>query len=139
MPGAAEETGDFSGNVCDLVTLDEMSAVTAVAATAQAEQPFTQGSGLCHYTAADGSWVGAISLVGGSMADADLVFSAYKAEPSAEVVPVNGGEAIWYGGNVVAIVLKNGYTGSVQVLSPKDGDIKAASVALLQGLADNMP
>ena len=67
------------------------------------------------------------------------MFSAYKADPSAEAVPVNGGEAIWYGNNVVAIVLKNGYTGSVQVLQPKDGDIKAASVALLQGLADKMP
>lgn len=137
--GGGGGAGDFSGKVCDLVTLDEMSAVTAVAATAQAEQPFTQGSGFCTYTGGDGSTVGAISLVGGSLADANVVFGAYKADPSAEVVPITGGEAIWFGGNVVAIVLKNGYTGSAQVLQPKDGDVKAASVALLQGLADKMP
>jgi hypothetical protein len=137
--GGGGGVGDFSGNVCDLVTLDQMNAVTATAATKAEEQPFTQGSGFCTYTNADGSAVGAISLVGGAMADANLVFSSYKSDPSAEAFPVNGGEAIWFANNAVAIVLKNGYTGSVQILSPKDGDMKTASTALLQGLADNMP
>jgi len=137
--GSGGGVGDFSGKVCELVTLDEMSAVTTVAASKQDEQPFTQGSGFCTYSGDDGSAVGAISLVGGSMADAKLVFDAYKADASAEAFPVNGGEAIWFANNAVAIVLKNGYTGSVQILAPKDGDMKAASTALLQALADRMP
>ncbi len=137
--GGGGAAGDFAGKVCDLVSLEAMSAVTAVPATIQEEQPFTQGSGFCTYTSADGTAVGAISLVGGSMADANVVYNAYKADPSAESVSVNGGDAIWYGSNAVAIVLKNGYTGSAQILNPKDGDMKAASVALLQGLADKMP
>ena len=137
--GGGGAAGDFGGKVCDLVTLDEMNAVTAIAATKQDEQPFAQGSGFCTYTSADAALVAATSLVGGATTDSTVLFSSYKADPSAESVPVTGAEAIWFGNNFVAMVHKNGYLGSVQVAAAAGGDAKTASVALLQAMADRMP
>jgi hypothetical protein len=137
--GGGSAVGDFSGKICDLLTLDEVTAVSRAEAAITEEQPFTAGSGFCTYKDANGSLIASISLVGGATTDANVVFGAYKADPSSVAVPVNGGEAIWFDSNRVAIVLKNGYTGSIQVLSAANDDMQTAATSLLQALADRMP
>jgi len=132
--------GDFAGKVCDLITLDQMNAVTAIAADKQDEQPFTRGSGTCGFFGSGGTVpVGALTLIGGSTTDAAVPWNIYKSDASSESIPVNGAEAIWYASANSAIVLKNGYLGTILLLAPKDGDAKSAATSLLQGLADNMP
>jgi hypothetical protein len=138
--GGGGAAGDFAGKVCDLISLDAMNAVAAVAADKQDEQPFTQGTGTCGYFGSGGTVpVGAVTLVGGSTTDASVPWNIYKADASSVSLPVNGAEAIWYGNANSAIVLKNGYLGTILMLAPKDGDFKGASSSLIQGLADKMP
>ena len=138
--GGGGAAGDFAGKVCDLISLDAMSAVTAVAADKQDEQGFLQGSGTCGYFGSGGTVpVGALTLIGGSSTDASVPWNIYKSDASSVSIPVNGAEAIWYGNANSAIVLKNGYLGSILLLAPKDGDFKGASTSLVQGLADKMP
>jgi hypothetical protein len=132
--------GDFAGKVCDLISLEAMSAVTAVAVDKQDEQPFIQGSGTCGFNGNGGTVpVAALTLVGGSSTDASVPWNIYKSDASSVSIPVNGAEAIWYGTASSAIVLKNGYLGTILMLAPKDGDAKGAASSLVQGLADNMP
>ncbi len=83
--------------------------------------------------------VGALTLIGGSTTDATVPWNIYKSDASSESIPVNGAEAIWYGNVNSAIVLKNGYLGTILLIAPKDGDAKAAASSLVQSLADNMP
>ena len=138
--GSGSSGGDFSGKMCDLLTVDEMSAVTAVAADKQDEQPFIQGSGTCGFFGSGGTVpVGAITLVGGSTTDATVPWNIYKSDASSVAIPVNGAEALWYGNANSAFVLKNGYLGTILILAPKDGDFKTAASGLVQSLADRMP
>ena len=83
--------------------------------------------------------VAALTLVGGSTTDANVPWNIYKSDASSVSIPVNGAEAIWYANLNSAIVLKNGYLGTILMLAPKDGDSKAAASSLVQGLADRMP
>ncbi len=83
--------------------------------------------------------VGALTLVGGSTTDASVPWNIYKSDASSVSIPVNGAEAIWYGTANSAIVLKNGYLGTILLLAPKDGDFKGSATSLVQGLADKMP
>ena len=136
--GGGGGAGDFAGKVCDLITLDEMNAVTAIAADSQDEQAFVAGSGTCGFNGA-GVPIGAVTLIGGSTTDATVPFGIYKSDASAEPIAVNGGEGLWYGNASTALVLKNGYLGSILILAPKDGDVKTAATSLLQALADRMP
>jgi hypothetical protein len=136
--GGSGAAGDFAGKMCDLITLDEMNAVTMIAADSQDEQPFVAGSGTCGFNGG-GVPVGAVTLIGGSTTDATVPFGIYKSDASSEAFPVNGGEGLWYGNATTAMVLKNGYLGSILILAPKDGDMKAAATSLLQTLADRMP
>ena len=132
--------GDFAGKMCDLITLDEMNAVIAIAADKQDEQPFTSGSGTCGFFGSGGTVpVGAVTLIGGSTTDASVPWNIYKSDSSSVSIPVNGAEAIWYANANSAVVLKNGYLGTILLLAPKDGDAKGAATSLVQGLADRMP
>jgi hypothetical protein len=136
----AEAARATAGKVCDLITLDEMNAAVAVAADKQDEQPFTAGTGTCGYFGSGGTVpVAALTLVGGSTTDAAVPWNIYKADASSVSIPVNGAEAIWFGNLNSAIVLKNGYLGTILMLAPKDGDSKAAASSLVQALADRMP
>jgi hypothetical protein len=138
--GGGGGAGDYAGKVCDLISLDAMSAVTAVAVDKQDEQPFIQGTGTCGFNGNGGTVpVAALTLIGGSSTDASLPWNIYKADASSVSIPVNGAEAIWYGNAQSAIVLKNGYLGTILMLAPKDGDAKGAASSLVQGLADKMP
>lgn len=138
--GGGGTAGDFTGKVCDLISQDAMSAVTAVAADKQDEQPFVQGTGTCGYFGSGGTVpVAALTLVGGSTTDASVPWNIYKSDASSVSIPVNGAEAIWYGTANSAIVLKNGYLGTILLLAPKDGDFKGSATSLVQGLADKMP
>ncbi|HVQ22719.1 MAG TPA: hypothetical protein VMT36_05560, partial [Candidatus Saccharimonadia bacterium] len=138
--GGGGSAGDFTGKVCDLISQDAMSAVTAVAADKQDEQPFLQGTGTCGYFGSGGTVpVAALTLVGGSTTDASVPWNIYKSDASSVSIPVTGAEAIWYGSANSAIVHKNGYLGTILLLAPKDGDFKGAASSLVQGLADKMP
>lgn len=138
--GGSSGGGDFSGKVCDLITLDQMNAVVAVAADKQDEQPFVQGTGTCGFFGGGGTVpVAALTLIGGSTTDATVPWNIYKSDASSVSIPVSGAEAIWYANANSAIVLKNGYLGTILLLAPKDGDAKAAASSLVQGLADKMP
>jgi len=138
--GGSGGSGDFAGKVCDLISLETMNAVTAVAADKQDEQPFLQGTGTCGFFGSGGTVpVAALTLIGGSTTDASVPWNIYKADASSVPIPVNGAEAIWYGNVQSAIVLKNGYLGTILMLAPKDGDAKAAATSLVQGLAGKMP
>ncbi len=53
-----------------------------------------------------------------------MPWNIYKSDASSVSIPVNGAEAIWYGTANSAIVLKNGYLGTILLLAPKDGDFK---------------
>ena len=140
--GGGSTAGDFSGKMCDLVTLDEMNAVAAIPADAQQENAFVQGSGQCIFTAQGGATpVGAISLIGGSTTDARVAFEAYKASTGegSVPIPVDGAEAIWFPGLSTAFILKGGYAGGITVLAAKDGDMQAAAASLAPIFASRMP